>query len=120
MPNFHQAKDFHCKRLVLRAERKSCGARVRLFNDADVMAGNPAAQGKLHELTRCGRSECVGFGRYPSSEGIWEGGTPSDSDPKENFCGCGVAGTWKNSRTPVYAFALPDLEPKKFLKTPAR
>ena len=35
----------------------------------------------------------VGFGRYPSSEGIWEGGhSVVTLDTKENFCGCGGRG----------------------------
>src|SRR2546430_6209093 len=32
-------------------------------------------------------------GRYPSSEGIWEGGhSVVTLDPKETFCGCGARG----------------------------
>jgi predicted NBD/HSP70 family sugar kinase len=66
-----------------------------LFNDADVMAaGIAATQGKLHQLTRVWTlGNGIGFGRYPSSEGIWEGGhSVVTLDPKENFCGCGGRG----------------------------
>jgi predicted NBD/HSP70 family sugar kinase len=35
----------------------------------------------------------IGFGRYPSSNGIWEAGHSVVSlDPKERFCGCGGIG----------------------------
>ena len=95
-PNFHQAKGFPLQAALSSAlSGKAAGARVRLFNDADVMAaGIAAAQGKLHELTRVWTlGNGVGFGRYPSSEGIWEGGhSVVTLDPKENFCGCGGRG----------------------------
>jgi len=95
-PNFHQAKGYSLQAALSSAlSGKAAGARVRLFNDADVMAaGIAAAQGKLHELTRVWTlGNGVGFGRYPSSEGIWEGGhSVVTLDPKENFCGCGGRG----------------------------
>ena len=95
-PNFHQAKGFALQAALSSAlTGKAAGARVRLFNDADVMAaGIAAAQGKLHELTRVWTlGNGVGFGRYPSSEGIWEGGhSVVTLDAKENFCGCGGRG----------------------------
>jgi predicted NBD/HSP70 family sugar kinase len=95
-PNFHQAKGFALQAALSSAlTGKAAGARVRLFNDADVMAaGIASAQGKLHELTRVWTlGNGVGFGRYPSSEGIWEGGhSVVTLDTKENFCGCGGRG----------------------------
>jgi glucokinase len=95
-PNFHQAKGFALQAALSSAlTGKAAGAKVRLFNDADVMAaGIAAAQGKLHELTRVWTlGNGVGFGRYPSSEGIWEGGhSVVTLDTKENFCGCGGRG----------------------------
>ncbi len=95
-PNFHQAKGFPLQAALSSAlSGKTAGPQVRLFNDADVMAaGVAAAQGKLHELTRVWTlGNGVGFGRYPSSEGIWEGGhSVVTLDPKENFCGCGGRG----------------------------
>jgi len=59
-----------------------------------AQADDLATQGKLHELTRVWTlGNGVGFGRYPSSEGIWEGGhSVVTLDPKENFCGCGGRG----------------------------
>jgi predicted NBD/HSP70 family sugar kinase len=95
-PNLHQAKGFPLQAALSSAlSGRAAGAQVRLFNDADVMAaGIAAAQGKLHELTRVWTlGNGVGFGRYPSSEGIWEGGhSVVTLDPKENFCGCGGRG----------------------------
>jgi predicted NBD/HSP70 family sugar kinase len=95
-PNLQQLKGF-----ALQAELSSTltgtagGVPVRVFNDADVMAaGIAATQGKAHKLTRVWTlGNGVGFGRYPSSEGIWEGGhSVVTLDPKENFCGCGGRG----------------------------
>ncbi len=59
-----------------------------------MAAGIAATQGKLNKLTRVWTlGNGVGFGRYPSSEGIWEGGhSVVTLDPKENFCGCGGRG----------------------------
>lgn len=68
---------------------------MRVFNDADAMAaGIAATQGKLNQLTRVWTlGNGIGFGRYPSSEGVWEGGhTVVTLDPKETFCGCGGKG----------------------------
>jgi len=68
---------------------------VRIFNDADVMAaGIAASQGKLNKLIRVWTlGNGIGFGRFPTTEGIWEGGhTIVTLDPKENYCGCGGRG----------------------------
>jgi glucokinase len=95
-PNLQQAKGFALQAALSAAlGGKLAGARVRVFNDADVMAaGIAATQGKLNKLTRVWTlGNGVGFGRYPSSEGIWEGGhSVVTLDPKENFCGCGGRG----------------------------
>src|SRR3981081_3388018 len=92
-PNLQQIKGFALEAALSSAlGGKAAGVPVRLFNDADVMAaGIGATQGKLHQLTRVWTlGNGVGFGRYPSSEGIWEGGhSVVTLDPKENFCGCG-------------------------------
>lgn len=68
---------------------------IRIFNDADAMAAGVAATrdklGKLIRVWTLGNG--VGFGRYPWSEGIWEGGhSVVTLDPKEKFCGCGGRG----------------------------
>src|SRR6202140_5685660 len=99
-PNLHQVKGFALQGALQAALASALGAKaaavpVRVFNDADVMAaGIAATQGKLNQLTRVWTlGNGVGFGRYPSSEGIWEGGhSVVTLDPKENFCGCGGRG----------------------------
>ncbi len=68
---------------------------MRVFNDADAMAAGIAAKrGKLHKLNRVWTlGNGIGFGRYPWSAGVWEGGhSVVTLDPKENFCGCGGRG----------------------------
>jgi len=95
-PNLQQVKGFALQAALSSAlGGKAAGVPVRVFNDADVMAaGIAATQGKLNQLTRVWTlGNGVGFGRYPSSEGIWEGGhSVVTLDPKENFCGCGGRG----------------------------
>ncbi len=95
-PNLHQAKGFPLQAALSSAlTGKLAGTQVRLFNDADVMAaGIAATQGKLNKLTRVWTlGNGVGFGRFPSSEGIWEGGhSVVTLDTKETFCGCGGRG----------------------------
>src|SRR5258706_196324 len=99
-PNLHQIKGFALQAALQAALASALGGKaggvpVRVFNDADVMAaGIAATQGKLNQLTRGWTlGNGVGFGRYPSSEGIWEGGhSVVTLDPKENFCGCGGRG----------------------------
>jgi len=91
-PNLHQVKGF-----ALQAALSARGFTVpiRVFNDADAMAAGIAATrdklGKLIRVWTLGNG--VGFGRYPWSEGIWEGGhSVVTLDPKEKFCGCGGRG----------------------------
>jgi predicted NBD/HSP70 family sugar kinase len=94
-PNLQQAKGYALQAALSSALSGKAAVRVRVFNDADVMAaGIAATQGKLNALTRVWTlGNGVGFGRYPSSEGIWEGGhSVITLDPKENFCGCGGRG----------------------------
>jgi glucokinase len=95
-PNLQQVKGFHLQRALagaLRLDGKE--VPVRVFNDADAMAaGIAATRGKLHKLNRVWTlGNGIGFGRYPWSEGIWEGGhSVVTLDPKENSCGCGGRG----------------------------
>jgi predicted NBD/HSP70 family sugar kinase len=95
-PNLHQAKGFPLQAALSSAlTGKLAGTQVRLFNDADVMAaGIAATQGKLNILIRVWTlGNGVGFGRFPSSEGICEGGhSVVTLDTKEIFCGCGGRG----------------------------
>jgi glucokinase len=95
-PNFQQVKGFSLQAALSTAlGGKLAGAHVGVFNDADVMAaGIAATQGKLNKLFRVWTiGNGIGFGRFPSREGIWEGGhSVVTLDPKENFCGCGGKG----------------------------
>src|SRR5437660_8897881 len=95
-PNLQQVKGFALQAaLSASLKGKAAGVPVRVFNDADAMAaGIAATHGKLHQLTRVWTlGNGIGFGRYPASEGVWEGGhTVVTLDPKESFCGCGGKG----------------------------
>ena len=91
-PNLHQVKGFNLQSAL---SLRGVSAPVRVFNDADAMAAGIAATrdklGKLIRVWTLGNG--VGFGRYPWSEGIWEGGhSVVTLDPKENLCGCGGRG----------------------------
>jgi predicted NBD/HSP70 family sugar kinase len=95
-PNLQQVKGFALKAKLSDALGGSLAkVPVRIFNDADVMAaGIAASQGKLNKLIRVWTlGNGIGFGRFPTTEGIWEGGhTIVTLDPKENYCGCGGRG----------------------------
>src|SRR5438552_10519171 len=95
-PNLQQVKGFNLQgALASSLSREGTQVPVRVFNDADAMAaGIAATYGKLHKLTRAWTlGNGVGFGRYPWSEGVWEGAhSVVTLDPKENFCGCGGRG----------------------------
>jgi len=95
-PNLHQMKGFTLQAALSSAlGDKFAGVPVRVFNDADAMAaGIAATRGKLNKLFRVWTiGNGIGFGRFPSREGIWEGGhSVVTLDPKENFCGCGGRG----------------------------
>lgn len=95
-PNLQQMKGFHLQGALEAAFQKN-GKEipVRVFNDADATAaGIAATRGQLHKLIRVWTlGNGVGYGRYPWTEGVWEGGhTVVTLDPKENFCGCGGRG----------------------------
>ncbi|QHN02470.1 ROK family protein [Granulicella sp. WH15] len=69
--------------------------KVTVLNDADaVAAGLAATKGKLDSLIRVWTLGIgIGYGRYPFSPGVWEGGhTVVTLDEKERFCGCGGRG----------------------------
>jgi len=95
-PNLHQMKGFTLQAALSSGlGEKYAGVPVRIFNDADTMAaGIAATRGKLNKLFRVWTiGNGIGFGRFPSREGIWEGGHSVVSlDPRENFCGCGGRG----------------------------
>ncbi|MGA2097174.1 MAG: ROK family protein [Candidatus Acidiferrum sp.] len=95
-PNLQQIKGFNLQASLtgaLKLDGKD--VPVRVFNDADAMAaGIAATRGKLGKLNRVWTlGNGIGFGRFPWSEGVWEGGhSVVTLDPKENFCGCGGRG----------------------------
>lgn len=95
-PNLQQMKGFPLGNAVEAALAKD-GSKipVGLFNDADATAaGIAATRGVLHKLNRVWAiGNGVGYGRFPWSEGVWEGGhSVVTLDPKEKFCGCGGVG----------------------------
>ena len=68
---------------------------VHVLNDADaVAAGLAATRGHLDRLIRVWTiGNGIGYGRWPQSDGVWEGGhTIVSLDPKERYCGCGGVG----------------------------
>lgn len=92
-PNLPQSKGFELG-ATLSALLQDV-APVRALNDADAFAaGIAATRGHLDTLVRVWTlGSGVGFGRYPSADGIWEGGHVVVSlDPKERYCGCGGIG----------------------------
>jgi glucokinase len=95
-PNLIQFKGVNMQALVREAFGPIFGnVSVSVFNDADVMAaGIAATRGHLARLIRVWTlGNGIGFGRYPSREGVWEAGhSVVTLDPKEQFCGCGGRG----------------------------
>ena len=95
-PNLVQFKGIHMKTIMTDALEPLYGrVPVSIFNDADVMAaGMAATRGHLDKLIRVWTlGTGVGYGRYPSNDGVWEAGhSVVTLDPKEHFCGCGGRG----------------------------
>jgi len=95
-PNLQQIKGFHLREAVESAFAASgVHIPVRIYNDADATAaGIASTRGVLHKLNRVWTlGNGVGFGRFPWSQGAWEGGhSVVTLDPKENYCGCGGRG----------------------------
>jgi glucokinase len=70
-------------------------APMKTMNDADaVAAGLAVTQGRTDRLVRVWTlGNGIGFGRYPYTEGVWEGGHMVVTlDHKETYCGCGGRG----------------------------
>lgn len=95
-PNLKQAKGARLAALVTTAlERLHFPLPVSLFNSADVTAaGLAATRGHLEKMIRVWTlGQGIGFGKYPRSEAILEGGHMVVTlDPKETYCGCGGRG----------------------------
>jgi glucokinase len=69
--------------------------KVSVVNDADaVAAGLATTRGQMDRRVRVWTiGNGIGFGRFPYTEGPWEGGHMVVTlDPKENYCGCGGRG----------------------------
>lgn len=96
-PNLHQLKGAPMEQWIRAAlaERNVECRKVGISNDADVVAAGIAAKhGKLDQLVRVWTlGNGIGFGRYPVSDGVWEGGhIVVTLDPNEKYCGCGGRG----------------------------
>jgi len=94
-PNLHQVKGFHLQTVLSGTSSSGISVPVRVCNDADAMAAGIAAlRDKLHKMIRVWTlGNGVGYGRYPWTEGVWEGGhSVVTLDPKETMCGCGGRG----------------------------
>jgi glucokinase len=95
-PNLQQIKGFpFAAALSGVLARGGLKASVLILNDADaIAAGVAATRGDLEKVTRIWYlGDGVGFGRYPQTEGPWEGGHMVVTlDPKEHYCGCGGVG----------------------------
>jgi glucokinase len=95
-PNLAQLKGQHIAdslAAIFRAE--GIAAPLKTMNDADaVAAGLAVTKGRLDRLVRVWTlGNGIGFGRYPYSTGVWEGGHMVVTlDPKETYCGCGGRG----------------------------
>ena len=95
-PNLPQLKGARILELVSRGLAAQ-GIKVPMVvvNDADAMAAGLASRhGKLDSFVRVWTlGTGIGYGVYPSEDGVWEGGHVVVSlDDKENYCGCGGRG----------------------------
>jgi predicted NBD/HSP70 family sugar kinase len=95
-PNLKQAKGAKLAEMLKCAlAAEGLDIPVYVYNDADATAaGIAATRGQLEKLIRVWTlGHGIGFGRYPVTEGIWEGGHMVVTlDPKETYCGCGGRG----------------------------
>ncbi|MGH9404693.1 MAG: ROK family protein [Terriglobia bacterium] len=95
-PNLPQIKGLRLQETLAAAlQQTGEPIPVRIFNDSDAMAAGLASiQGSLDKLIRVWYlGHGVGFGRYPWTDGVWEGGHSVVSlDAKERFCACGGRG----------------------------
>jgi len=95
-PNLPQLKGARVQtRLTEALAANGITAQVNVINDADAdAAGLASKHGKLDSFIRVWTlGTGIGYGVYPFSDGVWEGGHSVISlDDKENFCGCGGRG----------------------------
>ena len=95
-PNLPQLKGERiCDSIRAGLDKRGLDLKLSVFNDADaVAAGIAATHGQLDRQIRVWTiGNGIGFGRYPWTEGPWEGGHMVVSlDPREKYCGCGGRG----------------------------
>jgi predicted NBD/HSP70 family sugar kinase len=95
-PNLPQLKGARIQELLTQAlKTHGLNAEVIIMNDADAVATGLAARyGQLDKLIRVWTlGTGIGYGRYPLSEGVWEGGhSVVTLEDKENYCSCGGRG----------------------------
>ncbi|MDR3735417.1 MAG: ROK family protein [Acidobacteriaceae bacterium] len=95
-PNLPQLKGTRIQDLLSYAlKSEGFNTPVVVMNDADAVAsGLAATRGQLDRLIRVWTLGIgIGYGRYPMTEGVWEGGhTVVTLEDKENYCGCGGRG----------------------------
>jgi predicted NBD/HSP70 family sugar kinase len=95
-PNLPQLKGARIQEMLATHLRDhGLNVPVTATNDADGMAaGLASAHGKLDHMIRVWTLGVgIGYGRYPFTPGVWEGGhSVVTLDEKERFCGCGGRG----------------------------
>ncbi|HEY5056307.1 MAG TPA: ROK family protein [Acidobacteriaceae bacterium] len=95
-PNLPQLKGARIQDFVARGlATQGIKVPIAIVNDADAMAAGLASRhGKLDSMIRVWTlGTGIGYGVYPSEDGVWEGGHIVVSlDDKENYCGCGGRG----------------------------
>jgi predicted NBD/HSP70 family sugar kinase len=94
-PNLPQLKGARVQELVsAHLAARGITAQVTILNDADAVAAGLASQrGQLDRLIRVWTlGTGIGYGRYPFSEGVWEGGHTTVTLENESYCGCGGRG----------------------------
>ena len=95
-PNLSQLKGARIgEMLCLKLAAHGLKAPVAVSNDADATAaGLAATHASLDRRIRVWTlGTGIGYGSYPPSEGVWEGGhTVVTLDERENYCGCGGRG----------------------------
>jgi glucokinase len=95
-PNLPQLKGARVEtKLIDGLAKYGMHVQVNVVNDADAVAAGLASEhGKLDSFIRVWTlGTGIGYGVYPFSDGVWEGGHSVVSlDDKENYCGCGGRG----------------------------
>jgi len=98
-PNLGQMKGFRLQNAVelctgKRGSETPCACFQRRGCNRGGNCGDARVLHKLNRVWAIGNG--VGYGRFPWSEGVWEGGhSVVTLDPKERFCGCGGVDTWR-------------------------